>query len=93
MPERILPGLAAYLWDLRSQCEAQVRALTAAQRQVDTIRDGRDPKAKAEAVVQLQQDLQRVVKANAEIRVALQETVEQAGRLGAFYGLNQGQGK
>ena len=27
--------LSAFLWDLRAQCEAQVRALTDAQRQLD----------------------------------------------------------
>ena len=35
--------LSAFLWDLRAQCEAQVRALTDAQRQLDVYRDSVRP--------------------------------------------------
>lgn len=90
MPDRTVPVLAAYLWDLRSQCEAQVRALTNAQRQIDVVRDGQDRRAILSAIAELQQDLQRVVRANAEIRAAVREALEQADRLGAMYGVDRG---
>ena len=89
MPDRTVPVLAAYLWDLRSQCVAQVRALTNAQRQIDVIRDGHDRRAVISAIADLQQDLQRVVRANAEIRAAVREALEQADRLGAQYRVDQ----
>jgi hypothetical protein len=77
MPKSILPMLAAYLWDLRSQCEAQVRELTDAQRKLDAVRDNDQPGAQRSAVERLQLDLKKVRAANAEIREAVKAALEQ----------------
>jgi hypothetical protein len=87
MAQRALPVLSAYLWDLRSQCEAQVRALTDAQRKLDLVRDGEHLEARRGAADQLEGDLRRVSQANLEIRDALTGAIEQAHQVRA--GLNR----
>jgi hypothetical protein len=89
VPDRIVPVVAASLWDLRSQCESQVRSLTDAQRQLDIVRDGRDGEL-VEAVAQLKRDLDLVARANAEIRTAVREALEQADRLASLYRVDHG---
>ena len=42
MPHTPIAIMSAHLWDLRDQCEQQVRALTDAQQQLDALRDGKD---------------------------------------------------
>lgn len=82
MPDKtILPVLSAYLWDLRAQCESQLRALTLAQRLVDAYRDAETDAERAHARADLQQDLAQIVKANAAIRESAEEVVRQADLL------------
>jgi hypothetical protein len=79
MPERAhLPLLAAYLWDLRSQCESQVRELTNAQREIDTVRDSRNAAGRREAVEKIQQDLKRVAAVNQQIRKIGRQAMDEA---------------
>jgi hypothetical protein len=78
-----IPLLAAYLWDLRSLCENQVRALTDAQRQLDVLRDGKDPDESEAALKRLRADLDRVLAANRAVREAVQDAVSQARKFTA----------
>jgi hypothetical protein len=73
--------LSAYLWDLRAQCEQQVRALADAQAQLDTYRDSSDAEARQSAVAALRDDLGRVVQANGWIRHSADEAITQAQSL------------
>ena len=73
--------LSAYLWDLRAQCEQQVRALTNAQVQLDTYRDSGDAEARQSAVAALQGDLGRVLEANGCVRRSAEEAIVQAQSL------------
>jgi hypothetical protein len=68
MPDTPIAIMSAHLWDLRAQCEQQVRALTDAQQQLDALRDGQDPAASQVALDALQADLARVVKVNLAVR-------------------------
>jgi hypothetical protein len=81
MPARIVPTLAAYLWDLRSLCEAQLRALTDAQRQLDEYRDGTSGAVRTRTRRKLLDDLERVRENNVQIRTASAEALAQAGLL------------
>jgi hypothetical protein len=76
-----LQMLSAYLWDLRAQCEQQVRALTDAQLQLEKCRDDTEAAARDAALAALQKDLARVIEANAAVRLAAHEAVEQAHSL------------
>jgi hypothetical protein len=80
-PSIPLAMLSATLWDLRSLCEQQVRALTDAQRQLDLFRSEMDPAAHDAALTALRADLARVVEANSEVRQAAQDAVAQAESL------------
>jgi hypothetical protein len=81
MPDRHLAVLVASLWDLRAQCEAQIRALTDAQRQLDGFRDSRDRETRERALGQFHDDVSKVVKRNAEIRSTLRDVKEHAESL------------
>jgi ABC-type transporter Mla subunit MlaD len=81
MPKRTLAVLTAFLWDLRAQCEAQIRTLTNAQRQVDTLRDSTGVAARTKALAAFHRDLERVLKVNGEIRAALKSAIGQAEKL------------
>ena len=81
MPGRIVPTLAAYLWDLRGLCEAQLRALTDAQRQLDEYRDGTSDRVRTRTRQKIVEDLERVSDNNAQIRTASADALAQAGRL------------
>jgi hypothetical protein len=76
-----IPMLSAYLWDLRAQCEAQVRALTDAQRQLDIFRDGKDAAECEAALNRLRENLNRVMQANLAVRQAAHDAVEHAQAL------------
>jgi hypothetical protein len=79
MPERAhLPLLAAYLWDLRSQCESQVRELTDAQREIDTVRDSRNVAARRAAHEKIRQDLKQVAAVNQQIRKIVRQAMHEA---------------
>jgi len=77
-----IPLLSAYLWDLRSLCEQQVRALTDAQSQLEAFRDGDDPTTCETALKLLRTDLDRVLDMNGAVREAIREAVTQARALG-----------
>jgi signal transduction protein with GAF and PtsI domain len=81
MPDDILP-LRAFLWDLRSQCESQLRALKAAQRLLDEYRRGANVPADREAARRsLQDTVKSVVAANAAIREVTAQVSRQIERL------------
>ena len=81
MPEKILPLLAAYMWDLRVQCEAQLRALTLAQRLLDEYREAETPQSRIDVKRRLRDDLRSIVENNTTVRSAVEEAVQQAERL------------
>ena len=81
MPDKVIPMLTAYLWDLRAQCESQLRALTLAQRILDEYRDASTIQSRREAKDRLLLDLKGIVEANTAIRGAAHEAVEYAARL------------
>lgn len=78
MPDRTITILGAYLWDLRAQCEAQLRSLTAVQRLLDDYRQADSPESRRAAEQQLQAHLQLVLEANATIRKTTLDAIEQA---------------
>jgi hypothetical protein len=80
-PPKMMATLSAYLWDLRSMCEQQVRALTDAQRQLDIYRDEHDPAACEAAMKALQTDLERVAQFNIKVRQAVQDATGHARTL------------
>jgi hypothetical protein len=65
MPEITIQTVTACLWDLRAQCEHQLRALTNAQRVLDDYRDR--PADRGYLKHQLQQDVQQVVHTNESV--------------------------
>jgi hypothetical protein len=65
VPEITIQAVTACLWDLRAQCEQQLRALTNAQRVLDDYRDR--PAARTYLKHQLQQDVQQVVHTNESV--------------------------
>jgi len=76
-----LQVLSALLWDLRAQCESQVRALTDAQRQLDLFRDSASPQAQDTSLIALASDLGRVLTANRSIRESAEEASAEVSRL------------
>jgi hypothetical protein len=62
VPEITIQTVSACLWDLRAQCEQQLRALTNAQRVLDDYRDR--PEDRTYLKHQLQKDVQQVVQTN-----------------------------
>jgi hypothetical protein len=81
MPEKILPLLSAYLWDLRVECEAQLRALTLAQRLLDDYRDAGSTGSREKVKRRLREDLNAIAEANTAIRNVVEEAVQHATRL------------
>jgi hypothetical protein len=81
MPKRILPVVTAFLWDLRAQCEAQIRGLTDAQREIDTLLNHTETTVRTKALAALQRDLARVLRVNGEIRTALKSVIAEAEKL------------
>jgi hypothetical protein len=81
MPAGLLPLLTAHLWDLRAQCETQIRALTEAQRQIDALRATGDNHARADAVEKFRANLARVVRVNDDILATVRIMIQQAKEL------------
>jgi hypothetical protein len=81
MPEKILPLLSAYLWDLRVECEAQLRALTLAQRLLEDYRDAGSTGSREKVKRRLREDLNAIAEANTTIRNVVEEAVQHATRL------------
>ena len=63
--------VSAALWDLRAQCESQMRAVTDAQRVIDHYRD--TPHTQEQAKARLLEDLAAIVQAHATIDGALRD--------------------
>jgi hypothetical protein len=74
MPDRMLP---LYLWDLRAQVEAQLRALTDVQRQVDAMLQ-LTPKRRREHLAKIVEHLTGILEANASIRQVSNEALDAA---------------
>ena len=81
MPHTPVAAVSAHLWDLRAQCEQQVRALTDAQQQLDVFRDGTDPVECHIAALAVASYLSRVVETNATVREAAQDAMNHARAL------------
>ena len=77
MSDNVIDLLTACLWDLRSQCESQVRALTAAQRIVETLGRADDPTSRQSGIRSLQMHVRGLVAANAAIRSVLSDVSRQ----------------
>jgi hypothetical protein len=81
MPDTPTALVSAHLWDLRAQCEQQVRALNDAQQQLDIFRDGTDGPACHAAAQAVEADLSRVLTASATVRQAAEQALEHARAL------------
>jgi hypothetical protein len=75
--------LSALLWDLRAQCEAQVRALTDAQKQLDLFRDSATSQVQDTALTALASDVGRVLATNRSIRESAEDATAAVSRLTA----------
>jgi hypothetical protein len=75
--------LSALLWDLRAQCEQQVRALTDAQKQLDSYRDSTTPQLRDAALAALTSDIERVLKTNRSVRESAEEVRTEVSKLAA----------
>jgi hypothetical protein len=71
MPDATIATVSACLWDLRTQCEQQLRSLTSAQRLIDDFRE--HPEARALLKRQLVQDMDSVLRANRIVSEAAQD--------------------
>lgn len=71
MPDTSIVMVSASLWDLRTQCEQQLRALTDAQRIIDQFRERRD--ARAYLKRQLVSDMESVLRTNKIISEAARD--------------------
>jgi hypothetical protein len=78
--------LSALLWDLRAQCEAQLRALTDAQKQLDAYRDGGTQEIQDTALTALANDVKRVLATNRNIRESAEDATAAVSRLAAERG-------
>jgi hypothetical protein len=77
MPETMLP---LYLWDLRAQVEAQLRALTEVQRLLDALATA-PQRNQAAHTAKILKDLQEILNANAAIREVTATAIEAARTL------------
>jgi hypothetical protein len=68
--------LSAFLWDLRAQCEAQVRALTDAQRQLDVCREASARNSRRPLWLH-----ERVLEANRSVRESAEQATAEISRL------------
>jgi hypothetical protein len=72
-PEDLQSLLAVYLLDLRSQYEAQLRDLTAAQRALEEMRAADGPEKRTQSAATLRQRIQLLRAANTTVGDALTE--------------------
>jgi hypothetical protein len=78
-PNPTLAVVSACLWDLRAQCEEQLRRLTEAQRVTEAYRDSGSPRRSVK--LRLQAEIEQVLNANGVIRQAAQECAKTIGQL------------
>jgi hypothetical protein len=62
MPDTTIATVSASLWDLRTQCEQQLRSLTNAQRIIDEFRERQDVRVFLKQ--QLVDDMESVLRTN-----------------------------
>ena len=77
MPETMLP---LYLWDLRAQVEAQLRALTEVQRLLDVLATS-PARTRNAHTSKILKDLQEILHANTAIREVTATALEAAQAL------------
>jgi hypothetical protein len=77
MPETMLP---LYLWDLRAQVEAQLRALTEVQRLLDVLAAA-PTRNRSAHTSKILKDLQEILHANGAIREVTATALEAAQTL------------
>jgi hypothetical protein len=81
MPEDILAEVSACLWDLRAQCEDQLRALSEAQRAIEAYRDASSQPTTIGERKKLLEHLSRVIEASAQIRKLAEDSRADAEQL------------
>jgi hypothetical protein len=81
MPDDILAEVSACLWDLRAQCEHQLRALSEAQRAIEAYRDASSQPTTIGERKKLLEYLSRVIEASAQIRQLAEDSRAEAARL------------
>ena len=84
MSDASIGMLSACLWDLRSQCEQQLRSLTHAQRLADEFRECRTTRALLKP--RLVRDVEAVLRTNAVLREAAEDCANLVGQLPAANG-------
>ena len=82
-PEDLESLLAVYLLDLRSQYEAQLRALTTAQRALEEFRAAEGPEKRTQTLSVLRQQLQLLRATTAAVTDGLTEADREVGLLEA----------
>jgi len=80
-PENLESLLAVYLLDLRSQYEAQLRALTTAQRALEEFRAAEGPEKRTQTLSVLRQQLQLLRAATATVTDGLMDADREVGLL------------
>jgi hypothetical protein len=81
MPDTPLSLLAAYLWDLRAQCERQLRCLTSAQRVIDDQRERREPSRRTGVPGELREYITEVESIHATIGVTIADVSRELATL------------
>ena len=81
MADENIDLLTACLWDLRSQCESQVRTLSAAQRLLDEYRLANRDMSRKSVVGNLRENVRGLTAAGAAIEEVLAEVRRQIGAL------------
>jgi len=79
MPDATLREITACLWDLRAQCEQQVRALTDAQRLADEFANRPDHRSLLKG--RLVSDMEMVLRAARDLRSGAEECANLVRRL------------
>ena len=85
-PEDLESLLAVYLLDLRSQYEAQLRALTTAQRALEEFRAAEGPEKRTQTLSVLRQQLQLLRGATTVVADGLTEAEREVDLLDAHAG-------
>jgi hypothetical protein len=81
MPDTAIATVSACLWDLRTQCEQQLRSITDAQRLIDEFRERRE--ARAFLKRQLIKDVESVLRTNRIVTEAAHDCAAAVDKLPA----------
>lgn len=77
MADNIIDLLTTCFWDLRSQCESQVRTLSAAQRLLDEYRGANGQTGREAIIRNLRENVNDLTTANASIQEVIAEVHRQ----------------